>query len=275
MREHAKENFKIGVLVYVIVFITGWGPIFGYHLFFKIPRDIRNGAAHQPGHKLPEKLAHLPSPSWIYELSPPSISIYIKPISGFTFVAKLPPGNYSFKDRQEYELTIKNNGGITATSINLEIQPPLLLIASKIIFTRGVSGTQFEPIDHPVVSSFGGGNVGVGIGGCYVNFTYIFVANSLARNGSVKILLVMENNEQVLKDFPFNRSENGAVDSYIFGYFNYRYNGVLERGRYYAPFEIRDGIVTLLGPIEERSKMTTRRGFTFVAPPCIPPDALK
>jgi hypothetical protein len=119
MREHAKENFKIGVLVYVIVFITGWGPIFGYHLFFKIPRDIRNGAAHQPGHKLPEKLAHLPSPSWIYELSPPSISIYIKPISGFTFVAKLPPGNYSFKDRQEYELTIKNNGGITATSIKL------------------------------------------------------------------------------------------------------------------------------------------------------------
>lgn len=41
MKETAAKDLKIGLIVYAIVFVTLFVPIFGYHLFFVVPAKIR------------------------------------------------------------------------------------------------------------------------------------------------------------------------------------------------------------------------------------------
>jgi len=78
MKEHAAQNLEITLVVYAIVLVSIFGPIFCYQLFAKVPRSIRDQADHQPppqtvpavGRKLPRlvfiKTINAPLPSFVF-----------------------------------------------------------------------------------------------------------------------------------------------------------------------------------------------------------------
>jgi hypothetical protein len=78
MKEHAAQNLKITLVVYAIVLVIIFGPIFCYQLFAKVPRSIREQADHQPppptvpavGQKPPRlvltEAINVPLPSFVF-----------------------------------------------------------------------------------------------------------------------------------------------------------------------------------------------------------------
>jgi hypothetical protein len=257
--KHFRENFAEAFTVVAIAYVFG----FGWNVYMEI-KEVNNRAVRQPTPSVPS----VAPPPWALDM-PPDIGVSLKAIDGFTFMAGLPPGEYDLKQKREYELTI-SNAGSPAQSLNFEIQPPLpwVIVASNIVLSRGVRGARFEPRDQP--RAFGNGSIG--IGGCFADFSYRFMADSIASKGLTRILLVMEKSEKT-KQIP--ASENGSSHSFVFGNFKYEYRGNAVRGRYYAPLVLDGDIAKLSKPIEERSAMTIQWGFVLTPPPCIPASSLR
>jgi hypothetical protein len=91
--------------------------------------------------------------------------------------------------------------------------------------------------------------------------------------GKAQITLVLNsrpNREDGLGALP----SSGA--SFVYGHFAYRRHGEMERAEYYAPFELTENNVVILGPPGERPATLYKVvDFDFLPPPCIPSTSLR
>jgi hypothetical protein len=271
------ENFGQGGADALLAAATIVSLTIAYHIAWTLPRSISGTAKSQPIPTPCNPITINCAKSGIYSLpdfaldpSRPELVISLTPTMGFTFTNNLPPGNYNFVNRKEYELTIANKGIITAGAVDLRIQPPLLPVVGNIVSTKGARGALLAPIGNRWNST---GNVTVG--GCSVYDSYSLKVAEMAPGAVVKILFVLEDNadlDNTLSDLQGQVKDR--VASFISGDFGYRYHGVFQHGRYSAPLEVRGGVMELSAPVENMSTIK-RVGIMFVAPPCIPPQALE
>jgi hypothetical protein len=249
MKGHAaKENIKLGILIYVLVLLTVFLPIYGYQLFYVIPNGIRADANHQlqpapiptPAPKPPE-FAYFP-------FFPRRLTISFTPMD-FEYI---PKGGENFSadfvaDHKMYSFVIANGTRSTFENIDLRCdfpysvddrystipQPVALIPLANLIGRISINGS------------------GISFNGHIVYRVYSLKIKRLLPGKSVAMKLVLDS----FTSHPSGGNNTNIPKYYIDGTFVYRIrNRVIKEG-YYAPFEVVADKIFDLGQERPRPKL--------------------
>jgi hypothetical protein len=170
-------------------------------------------------------------------------------------------GVYTFQNRREYSLTVKNIGPRASVPIELYVQFPFLVEASNVVLVDKADGVHFAPRATMLVPH----GSPVAISGCQASTAYELKADKLYPTGTIKILLILN-----------DAQTESTVNNFIAGHFFYEHLGRTTKGRVYFPLEIDDNRVVKLSPSPSilPSAVIHRFDVSMLPLPCIPNDSL-
>ncbi len=263
MRQHKKENFLIGVLIYFAALLTIYLPIYVRQIW-TVDRAIWSEAETQP---IPHETSRASSvPAFAYEMSPASMSIRLTPQEGFSFDLA---GPYKLDFKRQY-LLVFTNSKHPLKLVDVQVHFPYPVEAQKTIKVTKIRRFIFRP-SRPILNLIGAQLEG---GGCLGRWSYDLHILDAEAGSQAEVSLILNGWSSAHPEPGFDLKP--PANGYIAGFFVHTYRGTVTRTNYYVTLEPSKD--TMITTPEAQSRMPTgfrkSSGFTVLEGPCIPDSSL-
>jgi uncharacterized membrane protein YeaQ/YmgE (transglycosylase-associated protein family) len=256
-RKAFMEHIKANILIALAGAVITWFIVFCGLLAWQ-PHNIDSEASRNSPPPMTFPLP--PPPPWTFEPPPAAIEIFLHAHKGFDL--EPPSGRVVFENKRQYSLIIINSGEKPILSTELQVAFPFPVEAQNIIRTQGVTGVTFGPW-RPF--SWPGPGGGIETPNCLATGSYKLRIAQLNPHGKLEIGVILNNSPYL-----------GRVGiDYVCGHFNSWYHGRLVRAEYFAPFELKEGVVGLGAVRTKPAKLRSAVVFQILLAPCIPNGSLK